>query len=93
VDGQRVLNPRTGPLLTLRLASATVIDTLAVRADRFDTALMVLGMDVGMALTRENCTALPVHRAHRQVTHRAGHATLRHDHDETLQLWRMEWLF
>jgi hypothetical protein len=53
VDGQRVahiLDPRTGPPLTHRLASVTVIDTLAVRADAFDTALMVFGIDEGMVL-------------------------------------------
>ena len=46
VDGQRVahiLDPRTGRPLTHRLASVTVIDPLAVRADAFDTALMVSG--------------------------------------------------
>ena len=50
VDGQRVthiLDPRTGRPLTHRLASVTVIDPLAVRADAFDTALMVLGTDEG----------------------------------------------
>jgi thiamine biosynthesis lipoprotein len=36
-----------------RLASVTVIDELAVRADAFDTALMVLGADEGMALARK----------------------------------------
>jgi thiamine biosynthesis lipoprotein len=53
VDGQRVahiLDPRTGRPLTHRLASVTVIDELAVRADAFDTALMVLGTDEGIAL-------------------------------------------
>ena len=55
VDGQRVahiLDPRTGRPLTHRLASVTVIDALAVRADAFDTALMVLGTAEGMALAR-----------------------------------------
>ena len=62
VDGQRVahiLDPRTGRPLTHRLASVTVIDALAVRADAFDTALMVLGADEGMALaTKLNLAAL-----------------------------------
>ena len=66
VDGQRVthiLDPRTGRPLTHRLASVTVIDTLAVRADAFDTALMVLGPDEGMALARKlNLAALFIER-------------------------------
>jgi FAD:protein FMN transferase len=56
VDGQRVthiLDPRTGRPLAHRLASVTVIDELAVRADGFATALMVLGSDEGMALARK----------------------------------------
>ena len=56
VDGQRVthiLDPRTGRPVTHRLASVTVIDALAVRADAFDTALMVLGSDEGMALAEK----------------------------------------
>jgi thiamine biosynthesis lipoprotein len=67
VDGQRVahiLDPRTGRPLTHRLASVTVVDTLAVRADAFDTALMVLGPDEGMALARKlNLAALFIERA------------------------------
>jgi len=66
VDGQRVahiLDPRTGRPLTHRLASVTVIDELAVRADAFDTALMVLGADEGMALaTKLNLAALFIER-------------------------------
>ena len=66
VDGQRVahiLDPRTGRPLTHRLASVTVIDPLAVRADAFDTALMVLGTDEGMALaTKLNLAALFIER-------------------------------
>lgn len=66
VDGRRVahiLDPRTGRPLTHRLASVTVIDTLAVRADAFDTALMVLGSDEGMALaTKLNLAALFIER-------------------------------
>ena len=66
VDGQRVahiLDPRTGRPLTHRLASVTVIDALAVRADAFDTALMVLGTEEGMALaTKLNLAALFIER-------------------------------
>jgi thiamine biosynthesis lipoprotein len=66
VDGRRVahiLDPRTGRPLTHRLASVTVIDPLAVRADAFDTALMVLGTDEGMALaTKLNLAALFIER-------------------------------
>ncbi len=66
VDGHRVahiLDPRTGRPLTHRLASVTVIDALAVRADAFDTALMVLGPDEGMALaTRLDLAALFIER-------------------------------
>ena len=67
VDGRRVahiLDPRTGRPLTHRLASVTVIDALAVRADAFDTALMVLGTDEGMALaTKLNLAALFIERS------------------------------
>jgi thiamine biosynthesis lipoprotein len=66
VDGQRVahiLDPRTGRPLTHRLAAVTVIDELAVRADAFDTALMVLGPDEGMALaTKLSLAALFIER-------------------------------
>jgi thiamine biosynthesis lipoprotein len=66
VDGQRVahiLDPRTGRPLTHRLASVTVIDELAVRADAFDTALMVLGTDEGMALAAKlNLAAVFIER-------------------------------
>jgi FAD:protein FMN transferase len=67
VDGRRVahiLDPRTGRPLTHRLASVTVIDALAVRADAFDTALFVLGANEGMALaTRLNLAALFIERS------------------------------
>jgi len=67
VDGRRVahiLDPRTGRPLTHRLASVTVIDPLAVRADAFDTALMVLGTNEGMALAAKlNLAALFIERA------------------------------
>ncbi len=93
VDGQRVthiLDPRTGRPLTHRLASVTVIDALAVRADAFDTALMVLGTDEGMALaTKLNLAALFIERtatdspsARRRASRRSprsdsGHRALR----------------
>ena len=53
VDGERIahiLDPRTGRPIRHRLASVTVIDALAVRADALSTALMVLGPDDGFAL-------------------------------------------
>jgi thiamine biosynthesis lipoprotein len=75
VDGQRVahiLDPRTGRPLTHRLASVTVIDALAVRADAFDTALMVLGTDEGMALaTKLNLAALFIERTNDGFAERA----------------------
>lgn len=80
VDGQRIthiLDPRTGRPLTHRLASVTVIDPLAVRADAFDTALMVLGIDEGMALaTKLNLAALFIQRTGNGFSERA---TLRFD--------------
>ena len=67
IDGQRVthiIDPRTGRPIAHRLASVTVIDELAVRADAFDTALMVLGTDEGMALaTKLNLAALFIERS------------------------------
>jgi FAD:protein FMN transferase len=75
VDGQRVahiLDPRTGRPLTHRLASVTVIDPLAVRADAFDTALMVLGTEEGMALaTKLNLAALFIERSDEGFSERA----------------------
>jgi thiamine biosynthesis lipoprotein len=56
VDGKRfshILDPRTGRPIAHRLASVTVIDELAVRADGLATALMVLGSDEGMALAEK----------------------------------------
>ena len=53
VEGKRVshiLDPRTGRPIEHRLASVTVIDDLAVRADGMSTALMVLGPEEGFAL-------------------------------------------
>jgi thiamine biosynthesis lipoprotein len=75
VDGQRVthiLDPRTGRPLTHRLASVTVIDPLAVRADAFDTGLMVLGTDEGLALaTKLNLAALFIERTNDGFSERA----------------------
>ena len=75
VDGQRVthiLDPRTGRPLTHRLASVTVIDPLAVRADAFDTALMVLGTDEGLALAiKLDLAALFIERTAEGFTERA----------------------
>jgi thiamine biosynthesis lipoprotein len=75
VDGRRVahiLDPRTGRPLTHRLASVTVIDELAVRADAFDTALMVLGTEDGLALAnRLNLAALFIERNGQGFTERA----------------------
>jgi thiamine biosynthesis lipoprotein len=75
VDGQRVthiLDPRTGRPVTHRLASVTVIDSLAVRADAFDTALMVLGTEDGMALaTKLNLAALFIERTSNGFSERA----------------------
>ena len=66
VDGQRIthiLDPRTGRPLTHKLASVTVVDELAVRADGLATALMVLGTNEGMALaTKLNLAALFIER-------------------------------
>ena len=46
-----------------RLSSVSVIDPLAVRADAFDTALLVLGTKEGMALaTKLNLAALFIER-------------------------------
>ncbi len=56
VDGERIahiVDPRTGRPIHHRLASVTVIDRLAVRADALSTALMVLGPDDGRALADE----------------------------------------
>ena len=75
VDGQRVshiLDPRTGRPLTHKLASVTVIDALAVRADAFDTALMVLGTAEGMALAEKlGLAALFIERTNDGFSERA----------------------
>lgn len=52
VDGQRlthILDPRSGRPIHHELASVTVFDALAVRADALSTALMVMGPDDAMA--------------------------------------------
>ena len=56
VDGERIahiLDPQTGRPIRHRLASVTVIDALAVRADALATALMVLGPDDGFAFAEQ----------------------------------------
>lgn len=45
-----ILDPRSGRPIQHRLASVTIVDSLAVRADGLATALMVLGPDAGLAL-------------------------------------------
>ena len=57
VEGRRVthiIDPRTGEPIRHRLASVTVIDALAVRADALSTALMVMGPEEGLAFAREH---------------------------------------
>jgi FAD:protein FMN transferase len=75
VAGQRVthiIDPRTGRPIAHRLAAVTVIDELAVRADAFDTALMVLGTDEGMRLaTKLNLAALFIERSGDRFAERA----------------------
>jgi len=56
VKGERavhILDPRTGRPIRHRLASVTVIDDLAVRADALSTALMVLGPEEGLRLAED----------------------------------------
>ncbi len=53
VDGRRyshTLNPRTGRPVTHTLASVTVLDNTAMRADALATALLVLGPQAGFTL-------------------------------------------
>ena len=75
MDGQRVthiLDPRTGRPVAHRLASVTIIDELAVRADAFDTALMVLGSEEGLALAKRlNLAALFIERTDEGFVERA----------------------
>ena len=57
VEGQRVthiIDPRTGEPIRHRLASVTVVDALAVRADALSTALMVMGPEQGLAFARQH---------------------------------------
>ena len=57
VDGARVthiLDPRSGRPVQHTLASATVLDALAVRADALSTALMVMGPDEAMRFAMEH---------------------------------------
>lgn len=65
-DGRRrshVIDPRTGEPIAHGLASATVVDEDAARADALATALLVLGPDAGRALAaRERLPARLVRR-------------------------------
>lgn len=57
VDGVRVthiLDPRTRRPVAHRLASVTVLDRLAVRADALSTALMVMGPEEGLAFAERH---------------------------------------
>lgn len=57
VDGERlthILDPRSGRPVHHALASVTVFDPLAVRADALATALMVMGPDDGPAFAVEH---------------------------------------
>ena len=56
VDGKRyshTLNPATGWPVTHTLASVTVLDETAMRADALATALLVLGPQAGYSLADE----------------------------------------
>lgn len=73
-DGQRyshTLDPQSGAPISHRLASVTVIDPQALRADGLSTLLMVLGPERGMAFAeREQIAAFFVTRqADGFVTH------------------------
>lgn len=55
-DGQRyshTIDPTTGRPITHRLASVTVLDPSAARADAWSTALMVLGPEQGLLIAGE----------------------------------------
>ena len=53
-----IIDPRTGSPITHRLASVTVVDPSCTRADAWDTALLALGPEKGLALAeRENLAA------------------------------------
>ena len=66
VGGERfshVIDPRTGKPATSRVASATVLDPSAMRADAFATALVVLGEAEGLRVAeRANLAALLIIR-------------------------------
>lgn len=66
VEGLRfghVLDPRNGRPATSRVASATVLDPSAMRADAFATALMVLGAEDGIRVAEAaNLPALVIVR-------------------------------
>lgn len=56
-DGQRyshTLNPKTGAPIQHRLASVTVADPSALRADGLSTALMVMGPDQGFVFAEQH---------------------------------------
>jgi len=56
VNGERIthiLDPRTGWPIKHQLASVTVLDTLAVRADGLSTAFMVLGLEKSLEQAEE----------------------------------------
>lgn len=60
VDGIRlphILDPRTRRPVTHHLASVTVVDRLAARADALSTALMVMGPDEGLAFAERHDVA------------------------------------
>ena len=57
VGGERfghILDPRTGRPATSKVASATVLDPSAARADAFATAMLVLGEADGIAMAEEH---------------------------------------
>jgi thiamine biosynthesis lipoprotein len=56
-DGRRyshIIDPRKGRPVEHQLASVTVVDQTAMRADAYATALLVLGPEVGLRLAREH---------------------------------------
>ncbi|MGE3705442.1 MAG: FAD:protein FMN transferase [Vicinamibacterales bacterium] len=72
VGGERVthiIDPRTARPIRHRLASVTVVDRTATRADALATALMVLGPEDGMSLARRlDLDALFIVASHGQMT-------------------------
>ena len=78
-----VLDPRSGRPAESRVASATVFDRSAMRADALATALVVLGEDDGLALAeREGLAALLIVREGegrlREAASSHLHATMRY---------------